>query len=216
MDIGKAFTYVFEDKNWPVKLLIGGVLLFIPIANFISIGYALTALRNVAEGKEEPLPEWDDWAGYFTKGLMVFLAGLVYALPALVLWGFGLVLIAIAKGREGALMFLIALCAALAGCLTTLYGIALGLWIPGAITNYLSKGNFGAFFSFEEIFRYITANVGNYFVAWILSIVALVVASIVGVILCIVGIVFTSFLAYLIWAHLFGQVWRLASEKLTL
>jgi len=65
MDVGKAFGYVFEDKNWLIKLLIGGILLFIPVVNFIPIGYALTALRNVAEGKESPLPEWDDWGGYF-------------------------------------------------------------------------------------------------------------------------------------------------------
>ncbi len=213
MDIGKAFTYLFEDENWLIKLLIGGVLLFIPIVNFIPIGYALTALRNVAEGKERPLPEWDNWGGYFTKGLMVFLAGLLYALPLLILAGVGGAFSAIAGAREeGFLVSLAALCVTLLYCLMSIYGLALSFWLPGALTHYAFKGEFGAFFSFGEIFRYITSGLGNYLVAWIISLVASFLASF-GTILCVVGVVFTSFWAYLAWAHLFGQVWRLASEK---
>ncbi len=216
MDIGKAFAYVFEDKNWLVKILIGGLLLLIPIVNFIPIGYALTALRNVAEGKESPLPEWDDWGGYFTRGLMVFLAGLLYALPIFVLVGIASAFSAIAGAREeGALVSLAALCATLLYCLNILYGLAMGLWLPGALTNYAFKGEFSALFSFGEIYRYISANVGNYLIAWIISLVASFVASF-GVILCVVGVIFTSFWAYLVWAHLFGQVWRLASAKVAL
>ena len=31
MDIGKAFSYVFEDEGWISKVLIGGLLIWIPI-----------------------------------------------------------------------------------------------------------------------------------------------------------------------------------------
>ncbi|MCS7285548.1 MAG: DUF4013 domain-containing protein [Anaerolineae bacterium] len=213
MDIGKAFSYVFEDKNWLVKLLIGGVLLLIPIVNFISIGYALRTLRNVAEGEEKPLPEWDNWGDYFTKGLMVFLATLLYLLPFYILLGIGGALVGIAGAREeGALASIAALCGSLAYCLTSVYGLAFSLWLPGALTFYLFKGNFGSMFSFSEIFRYISANIGNYLIAWIISVVASFVASF-GVILCVIGVIFTLFWAYLVWAHLFGQVWRAASGK---
>ncbi len=213
MDVGKAFSYVFEDKNWLVKLLIGGILLLIPIINFIPIGYALTALRNVAEGRESPLPEWDDWGGYFKKGLMVFLAGLIYSLPIFILLGFNAVFTAIAGAQEeGALASIAGLCAGFMSCLTAIYGLALSIWLYGPLTFYALRGDFGSMFSFGEIFRYISSNLGNYFLAWILSLVASFVASF-GVILCGVGVLFTSFLAYLVWAHLLGQVWRLASEK---
>jgi len=213
MDVGKAFSYVFEDKNWIVKLLIGGILLFIPIINFIPIGYALTALRNVAEGRESPLPEWDDWGGYFTKGLMVFLAGLIYALPIFILSGLNAGFTAIAGAREeGALATMAGLCAGLMSCLMVIYGLALSIWLYGPITFYAFSGNFSSMFKFGEIFRYISTNLGNYFLAWILSLVASFVASF-GVILCVIGIIFTAFWSYLVWAHLFGQVWRLASVK---
>lgn len=31
MDVGRAITYVFQDKGWITKVLIGGVLFIIPI-----------------------------------------------------------------------------------------------------------------------------------------------------------------------------------------
>lgn len=213
MDIAKAFSYMFEDKNWPVKILIGGILSFIPIINFIPIGYALTALRNIAEGREGPLPEWDNWGGYFSKGLMVFLAALIYALPIFIIMGLSAAFGAVAGAREkGALAALFGLCATLLYCLNIIYGLALSFWIPGALTFYAFRENFSAMFSFGEIFQYILANIGNYLMAWILSLVASFVAGF-GVILCAIGVLFTGFWAYLVWAHLFGQVWRQAAQK---
>jgi len=81
MDIGKAFTFPFEDEDWVKKLIIGAVLMIVPIANFITIGYMLRTLRNVAEGREKPLPEWDQWGDDFMKGLLVVVAGFIYSLP---------------------------------------------------------------------------------------------------------------------------------------
>ncbi len=38
MDIGKSFTYMFEEDKWVEKVLIGGLLCLIPIVNFFAIG----------------------------------------------------------------------------------------------------------------------------------------------------------------------------------
>ena len=85
MDIGKSFSYVFDDEDWVKKVAIGGVISIIPIVNFIAVGYSLRALKNVAEGKERPLPEWDEWGDDWVKGLMVTLAGFIYAIPLIAL-----------------------------------------------------------------------------------------------------------------------------------
>jgi len=86
MDIGKAFTYVFEDEDWVKKVLIGGVINLIPIVGLLfTSGYMLETLKNVMEGHPLPLPEWDDWGGKFMKGLMAAIIGLVYSLPVIVL-----------------------------------------------------------------------------------------------------------------------------------
>lgn len=216
MDIGKAFSYLFEDENWLVKLLIGGVLLFIPIANFISLGYAITALRNVAEGRERPLPEWDDWGGYFMKGLMLFLGGLIYSLPVIVLAGviFFLTLLGAGAGvrEEGALTGFVGFCVFCSQCLIGLYALALAIWFPAPMTFYAISGDFGSMFRFGELFNYISSNIGNYLIAFVLYLVASFIAGF-GTILCVIGVVFTTFWACLVMAHLYGQVWALAPTK---
>ncbi|HDN79312.1 MAG: hypothetical protein DRI61_10685 [Chloroflexi bacterium] len=216
MDIGKAFTYVFEDENWLVKILIGGVLMLIPIANLISIGYALQVFRNVAEGQERPLPEWDDWGGYFMKGLMFAIGVLIYALPIIVLFIAVTALGAMtgAKQGEGALSNIASFCILCSLFLAGLYSLALAIWTPGVMIFYALSGEFGAMFRFGEIFNFISTNIGNYLIALVLWFVANFIASF-GVILCAVGVAFTSFWAYLVGAHLYGQVWRLSPKQST-
>jgi hypothetical protein len=62
-------------------------------------------------------------------------------------------------------------------------------------------------FQFGELFSYISGNVANYIVGIILVGVAGFVAGF-GVIACVVGVLFTMFWAYLVMAHVLGQVHR--------
>ena len=65
MDIGKAFSYVFEDEQWISKVLIGGLLIWIPIVNFAVFGYMIKVAQNVAQGNPRPLPEWGEFGDHF-------------------------------------------------------------------------------------------------------------------------------------------------------
>lgn len=76
----------------------------------------------------------------------------------------------------------------------------------------LVSGKLKAFFRFGEIFSYITSNLGNYIIALLVSLVASFAAGF-GTILCFVGVIFTSFWAYLVSAHLLGQVYRQAQAS---
>jgi len=87
MDMGKAFTYIFDDESWITKILIGGILGIIPIVNFAVIGYMVEALRNVAQEMERPLPEWSGFGEKFVKGLMVLIIGFIYAIPIWLIMG---------------------------------------------------------------------------------------------------------------------------------
>ena len=51
MDIGRSFTYMFEDQDWLKKILIGGVVNLIPIVNLAATGYFIEAIKNTAEGQ---------------------------------------------------------------------------------------------------------------------------------------------------------------------
>jgi len=201
MDIGKAFTYPFEDKKWVEKLLIGGLLNIIPVVNFIPAGYAVRMLRKKAQGGGNDLPEWDDWGGDWVKGaLAYFVAPLIYSLPILLLAiPFGIIMAA-TRNNEGGI------CSVLFSCAASLWGLVIAVVYPAGLIKYATEGDFGAFFKFSEIFQFIRDNLSNYVVALLMILVASIVASIVGGILCGIGVFWTTFWAYLVGAHLLGQV----------
>jgi hypothetical protein len=210
MDYGKAVKYMFDDKDWLKKILIGGVLNIIPVVNFIPVGYGLRTLKAVGEGRDTPLPEWDDWGGDFMKGLLVAVAGLVYAIPIIVLAILSAIVTAIAtsgsSGSSETAGGIATLCLSGITCLNVLWGIAMALFLPSAILKFVKAGEFGAFFRFGEIWDFIKSNLGDYIVALLVAWLAAVVASVVGSIACGIGVLFTGFWATLVAANLFGQL----------
>ncbi|MGB3905709.1 MAG: DUF4013 domain-containing protein [Anaerolineae bacterium] len=208
LNIGRSFTYVFEDEGWIMKIVIGGILMFIPIINFIILGYQLEVLKRVADGMDIPLPEWDDFGGKFTKGLMAFLIALVYNIPTMLIVCLHIGLIAMAAAADSdALMSMAGLLTACEYCVLPVWGIVVVLVLPVAIIRYAATGEFMSAFQFGEIFSFIRDNVANYIVALIVTWVAFFVANF-GVIACFVGVLVTMFWAYLVMAHLLGQVQR--------
>src|SRR4029079_1598293 len=103
-----------EDEAWISKVLIGGLLIWIPIVNFAVFGYMIKIAQNVAQGSPRPLPEWGEFGDHFMRGLYVFVIYLVYILPIIILEGlFFCVTGGLAAGRErdnGAIAGLLGLC----------------------------------------------------------------------------------------------------------
>jgi len=216
MDIGKAFTYMFEEDKWVEKLLIGGLLMLVPIVNFFAIGYALRALKNISEGKHPILPEWDDWGDDWVKGLISsFVVPFIYSLPLmLAAIPFIIVLSATASvgtqygygGNYQTSTGLATVCRLMFSCLAALWGLLIGIVYPAGTVKYAREGQFANYFQFRELFRFIKDNLADYIVAILISIVASIVAGIVGGIACGIGIAFTSFWSCLVMAFLFGQI----------
>lgn len=207
MEIGKAFTYIFDDESWITKILIGGILGIIPIVNFAVFGYMVETIRNVAQGMERPLPEWSGFGEKFVKGLMVFIIGIIYTIPIWLImccfWA-ATSAVGVAGGNQENLLTLLSI---VQGCLTLPYGLIIAILSPAILVSYAVTGELGSAFRFGEIFGLITGNLGNYIIAILLSWLAGLIASL-GVIACGVGMLFTGFWASLVVAHLYGQLHR--------
>lgn len=217
MDIGKAFTYVFEDPNWIMKVLIGGIVLLIPIVNFAVFGYMLTTLKNVADGQPNPLPEWSDFGAHFMKGLYAVVGALVYLLPGIIviccaqLLTIGVSTVAgAAGGRDagGAAASLVGFLGLCLSCIAYLYIFVAALTLYAPMTRFaMSANQLSLFWDFRGNLAFIQRNLTNYIIALLIAFVASFVAEF-GIILCIVGVLFTLFWAYLVAAHVFGQLWK--------
>lgn len=217
MDIGKSFTYVFEDPKWMMKVLIGGIVLLIPIVNFAVYGYMLTTLKNVADGQANPLPEWSDFGAHFMKGLYAAVGVIVYLLPGIVViccaqvLTIGLSTVAGAAGGRDAggtvagIVGFLGLCLM---CIAYLYIFVAALTMYAPLTRFaMSANQLSLFWDFRGNLAFIQKNLTNYIIALLITFVAAFVAEF-GIILCIVGVLFTLFWSTLVAANVFGQLWK--------
>jgi hypothetical protein len=237
MDIGKSFSYPFEDKQWVSKMGLGAVISLVPILNFAMTGYMIGIVRNLMNDAQEPLPTWDDLGKKFMDGLMLVLAGLVYALPIIILSCLPLTVLSVPAILSGnsdmrdlseALAGIGGVLFAGVACLFVLYGLVLSVIFPAIYVNYAKEGTFASCFKLREVFNLIGKNAGAFFTAWgislvaglVVGLVASVVTTVLGLIPCvgwIVSIVITLGIGVymsMIYSHLFGQFGRQAFGSL--
>lgn len=208
MDVGRSISYVFQDPQWLKKVLIGGVLSIIPIFGMLVVaGYWIRIARNVASGIELPLPDWNDFGGDFMRGLKAAVALLIWALPLIILFSCGFIPLAILNDSSDAAQ-------SLAGLFWIgTFGVGGLLWLVVAFMSPLIIGrvaltdSIGAAFEVGAIIDDARNNVVPLLIIVAVSYALNFVASF-GLILCFVGVIFTSFLAYVMVSHLYGQLWR--------
>jgi hypothetical protein len=196
---------MFKDEDWIKKILIGGVVGFIPIVNFAAIGYMVQIIRNVREAQALPLPEWDEFGKYFMDGLWVFLIFLVWSIPIILvacLQGVGTAVIAEANQDAANAYGIVSACFT---CVIVLWALVLAAVSPAIMIRFAEVGEFMTGFQFSEIYRVISDNLGNYVIVILLMWLAGLIASL-GVILCVVGVIFTQFWSYLVAGNLMGQL----------
>lgn len=187
MNVGEAFTYVFEDERWVTKLLLGSLIMLIPIFGiFAVLGYVIAVIRNVLAGEMRPLPEWDNLGQYFVDGLMVTVANLVYALPIIVLACVIALpsLLPILAGENEDLMAILgglsAVVMAVIGCLIFLYSLLLWVLSPVIYLRYAVYDTVGACLQFGDVFRSTIDNIGSVLLAQLMMWVGGLVVGLVG------------------------------------
>jgi hypothetical protein len=187
-NVGRAFSFMFEDKDWVVKILLGAVfnlLTLVLVGIPFLLGYLLELAKNSSEGKEIPLPEWDNLGDKFVRGLIYLVIVIIYSIP-------GIILSAIPCVKY---------------CFGPLYFLALAFVLPYITLKYAQTGNFEEVFRFNEIFDFAKANASNLIIVVLLTIALEIIATF-GTLALVVGIFFTMFWADLAIFYLYGQVYR--------
>ena len=233
MDAEKSFSFAFEDKEWISKLGLGALISMVPVLNFAWSGYMVGIIRNMMNHAVEPLPAWDELDKKFVDGLILFAAGLVYALPILIplLLPLGVVIFSgLSSGVRnmqdigqslteagGALFFCLL-------CVLLLYGLVLSVIYPAILVQFAREGTFASCFKLNEALSMVRRNAVAFFTAWGLSLAASIGAGlIVGFVNLVVGWVpcigwvvgaalalASSIYSMTVYAHLFGQFGRIA------
>jgi hypothetical protein len=197
--IQDAFSWASRDPQWISKVLLMGLIGLIPIVGALQqLGWMLASLDNLRAGRYEVPP-----AGfrYATRGVWVFLAGLIYGFVILfVIYGTLLLLVVALGGfsqaqpqSEGgstnqlSLLFF-PLVFAYFG-LVALFSLALSIFVPLVIEFTDRKGLAGAF-DIPAFFRAIGTSPKETLAAAGLALVAYFISGL-GSYLCYVGLIFT-------------------------
>jgi len=216
MDYGKAFSFVFEDKDWIKKIAIGALVSFVPIVNFALGGYSLEIMRRVYQGEMALLPEWDQFGEYIKKGLMAVAVWIVYLLPVIIIQvcalvtQFGLAAAASSGSGDtadmiGSAIGVVSICFT---CLTVILAIAGALLAQPAMGILADTGQIGPALRFADAWNLLRANIGGYVVSLlILGVASLILAPIGGLVCGIGAFIVTAYLS-VVSGHLFGQAYN--------
>ncbi|NJN15013.1 MAG: DUF4013 domain-containing protein [Oscillochloris sp.] len=208
MDLARAFSYVLDDEQWIVTVLIGGLLLLVPILGPIMLtGFMLEAARNVAAGNPRPLPRWDRFGEKFIDGLYGIIIQIVYNLPV-ILFSCLLACIAVvaviggtSEEEIGILMAGLSLCIM---PVVLLLSIVLQPVTLAALARYVQTGSLSETLKVGDVVQITRSDLGAWVVLWLLQILCSFVGSL-GSALLVIGVFFTMFYSQAVFGHLLGQ-----------
>ena len=210
MDFGLSFSFPFQDEEWVKKIVLTAVISLIPIIGQLAlIGWLVELTRRVIRGDTEPLPDWADFGGILVLGLKMFAIGFVYALPLM----FATIPMAIFDSlidsdSAAAVYTIVTLCFS---CFALIYGLALAFFFPAAVGELAATDNLGAAINPMNIIAHLRSAPSAYLLAFLGTIIAGFLSGF-GIILCFVGVIFTTVYAYAVQGHLYGQAYLEATK----
>jgi hypothetical protein len=194
VDLARAVEYIPKDPEWLPKLAITAVIgfmalittpLLIGLAGWaILLGYQVALIRNVRDKQLYPLPRWDDYGGYLSRGGKVLTAVFIYQLPNIIplccgfatmqFWGDGFFGSTLALG-----LFCCILPVLIVYNLVTAPMFALGM------ARFAEENNIVVFFQFSDLFDTVRRNLQPTLYWLVLNVVVGVVTSMIVAIPCV-------------------------------
>ena len=196
MEIGEIISNSirYPTSNWGKVLILGVIMiasiLIVPV--FLLIGYLFRIIKATLAGLDE-LPEFDEIGEMFIDGLKVFVVGIVYSIPVIII---SLIITAITGSSTSATL---SLNPAMIWGLVLVYivyiivAVIVGLIEVIAIANMAYyDGDLGAAFSFSEILdRIAKIGWGKYIITYIVIAIVAFIGFIIGLLtlFILVGII---------------------------
>lgn len=218
MELGKAFGFVFEDEQWIVTLLLGGLIMLIPVVGqIVMIGFMLETARNVARGDFRPLPKWNTFGDKLVQGFYGFILQLVYLLPLLIVTmvfscmaiSTGAIMARTSDEAGGSVILLTMVCLV---PLMVILGIAVQPFILAGLVRMLQQNSMSAGLQFRTVIHMVRSDLGTWIILWLLQILCSFLGS-AGFTLLWVGVLFTFPYSQAVFGHLLGQVMKQKEES---
>ena len=216
MDFAGAFTYAFQDANWLKKVGLAGLIFLIPIAGpIIVMGWGLEITRRVINNQQEILPDWSDFGGFLSKGFQGFVVSLAFSLPALLInicqqgLTFG-VNAAANNGNSGQLAGAAGIAMMCLGCLSFIFSLASGFITPAALGILADTGQLSSAFNFNQVIGLVRSALGPYLLQMLITGIAAMIIAPLGLLVCIIGIIFAAAYLTTVSYHLTGQSYKAA------
>ena len=186
MDIGEIISdsIKYPSSNWGKVLILGVIMIasFLIVPVFLLIGYLFRIIKATLAGLDE-LPEFDEVGEMFVDGLKVFVVGIVYSIPVIII---GLILTALTGNSSSASL---SLNPTMIWAFVLVYIVYIIVWLIVGLVEVIAianmayyDGDLGAAFSFSEILDRI-AKIG-----WGKYIITYIVIAIVGFIGFLIGL----------------------------
>lgn len=224
MEIGKSFTFVFEDKKWLEKVLVGGLVVLATVlfswtiiigilGSALLTGYMIQVVRNVRRGDPQPLPEWNAWGEKIVSGIKYLVILLIWSLPLFILWlPIGILSAVLGNSDASWIAGVVSVCF---GCLAVVYGIFFALATVPITVRFAETDAISSGLAFGEIFDFTKKHIGDIIIILLVIWAVEIFASFVGLLLCGIGVLFTGFWALVVQGYLYGQVGRHPGAALT-
>lgn len=208
MNYSRAFTYVFDDKDWLSKLLIAGLISLIPIVGqFYLLGWMIEIVRRVKAGRNDILPT-THFVYFLTLGLKMFVVCLIYAIPLIIITALAeLISGTYSTHSDGSITIVVSSMGFFGTLITLAVRIAIALISTYGVIKLAETDQIKACLNISDAFNTIKNNLSAFIVLELLSLAASIIGS-AGLIVCFIGIIFTMPYATAITGHLSGQLWN--------
>jgi hypothetical protein len=211
-NIGDAFGYVFKDGRWLNKIALGALFMILAMMvvglPFI-LGYMLWITRNVIRREPYPLPEWTHLGEMYLDGLKLMLVYLVYYIPFFIIIVVPLILFFVLGFIQWQPGFIAAFFSYYVFMI--LASLAYGLFLMPIYVRFAVTGDIAKTLAVGKVWRFFSKNFVNLLLLLALGWVAGIIGGL-GVVALGVGVLFTMMYAYMIQAHLLGQL-ELAAQQ---